>query len=486
MRRAQALFVSLGLVAMCATCSTTPLEESFSLTRAELLDPTTCSGCHQDHFREWSGSMHAYAADDPVFLAMNARGQRETKGALGTFCVGCHAPMAVREGATKDGLNLGSLPPSLKGVTCFFCHSVDAVEGTHDNPLRLATDNAMRGGISDPVKNGVHRAMYSPLHDRDRADSSALCGACHDIVTSHGAHIERTFLEWKESVFSQPTGATCSQCHMEQSANLEPVARVSGALPRRRKNHTFAAVDLALTPFPEKEEQRRKAKELLDSTLQTALCVSTIGESASIRVLADNVSAGHAFPSGSTQDRRLWAEVFAYRAGTAIYQSGVVPDGGVVAKSNDADLWLVRDCIFGAAGQEVHMFWEATSFEGNAFPGQATFDRLDRRFYQHFVQPFPRAGSFRGIPDRVTLRFRLQPIGLDILDDLIATGDLDPSVRGTMPTLDVGEPALVEWTPDSATERYFEDRVPYQCVTKSALAVTADKIPAIRRQRCSP
>jgi hypothetical protein len=40
--------------------------------------------------------MHAYAAEDPVFLAMNARGQRETQGALGAFCVNCHAPLAVQ------------------------------------------------------------------------------------------------------------------------------------------------------------------------------------------------------------------------------------------------------------------------------------------------------------------------------------------------------------------------------------------------------
>ena len=52
--------------------------------------------------------MHAYAADDPVFLAMNRRGQREA--GIGDFCVQCPRPMAVRTGATTDGLNLDSLP----------------------------------------------------------------------------------------------------------------------------------------------------------------------------------------------------------------------------------------------------------------------------------------------------------------------------------------------------------------------------------------
>ena len=63
--------------------------------------------------------MHAYASTDPVFLAMNQRGQRETNGELGSFCVQCHAPMALRTGATTDGLNLKTLPEHLQGVTLF-------------------------------------------------------------------------------------------------------------------------------------------------------------------------------------------------------------------------------------------------------------------------------------------------------------------------------------------------------------------------------
>src|SRR5512139_748991 len=67
----------------------------------ELQDPATCMECHPQHYQQWSGSMHAYAAEDPVFVAMNARGQRETQGKLGTFCLACHAPMAVALGLTN-------------------------------------------------------------------------------------------------------------------------------------------------------------------------------------------------------------------------------------------------------------------------------------------------------------------------------------------------------------------------------------------------
>ena len=66
----------------------------------QLQDPATCGGCHPQHYAQWAGSMHAYASDDPVFVALNRRGQREAH--LGAFCVRCHAPMAVALGLT-DG-----------------------------------------------------------------------------------------------------------------------------------------------------------------------------------------------------------------------------------------------------------------------------------------------------------------------------------------------------------------------------------------------
>ena len=36
-----------------------------------LQDPNTCLECHETHHTEWSGSMHAYSATDPVFRAMH-------------------------------------------------------------------------------------------------------------------------------------------------------------------------------------------------------------------------------------------------------------------------------------------------------------------------------------------------------------------------------------------------------------------------------
>src|SRR5258705_1322543 len=108
----------LPVILAAVGCSSSDQTE---LTREQLLDPQSCAGCHKDQFDDWAGSMHAYASNDPVFLAMNKRGQRETNGALGKFFVNCHAPMAVRDCATTDGLNSDQDPTNLKAGTDDYC-----------------------------------------------------------------------------------------------------------------------------------------------------------------------------------------------------------------------------------------------------------------------------------------------------------------------------------------------------------------------------
>ena len=66
-------FSAIALVgSMGLACSSAESPSTYS--REKLLDPATCKDCHKKYYAEWSGSMHAYASKDPVFLAMNARG----------------------------------------------------------------------------------------------------------------------------------------------------------------------------------------------------------------------------------------------------------------------------------------------------------------------------------------------------------------------------------------------------------------------------
>lgn len=431
MRRAAILFALLFSGCSCGG----------GLSREELMDPETCRDCHESQYREWSGSMHAYAASDPLFLAMNQRGQRETGGALGTFCLGCHAPVAVREGATTDGSNLDELPQHLKGVTCWFCHQIDAVEGEHNALVRLADDGIMRGSFADAVDNDAHETLYSPLHDRDDVESSKLCGACHDIVTERGTHLERTFAEWKETLFA--TGGprdqlSCAACHMPGREGV--AADVPGVKLRRIRSHAMPGVDVALTPFPEMDAQRELVQKELDFTLSAQICVVPAGDALNVDVTLENVAAGHKWPSGAVQDRRGWVELVASFGGNVTWATGTVAPDKAVLENPDPNLWWFGEQMFGDDGQPVHMFWEAARAEGLLLPGQVTRDVSDPRFVHSLTRRFVVPGR----ADTLRLRVRLRPMDFDVIDDLIASGDLAPELRDRMPTFDLGSTVL-EW-----------------------------------------
>ena len=415
-------------------------EDTNYLSRQELLKPETCKSCHPNHFEQWAGSMHAYAADDPVFLAMNARGQEETNGELGDFCVSCHAPLAVRDGLTTDGLNLDDVPQEYKGVTCYFCHTVASVDGQHNNPLVLADDNVMRGEISDPLDNGVHRAAYSPLHDRTTLESSDLCGACHDIVTPAGVHLERTFAEWKDSIFSDPDPAkllSCGRCHMKGETS-GPIAVFPGVVSRDPKEHLFAGLDVAITDWPGKERQLVAIDDDLRSSVAVTLCIVPNAGGHKITYRLDNVGAGHMVPSGAGQDRRMWAEIVATIGQDTVFETGVVPTGTAVSEvaKTDLRLWQIRDFAKKEDGTEAHMFWDVASIDSQLLPPQLEFG------VPHTVErDFNVDGA---APERITAKLHVRPIGLDVLDDLIASGHLDSVHRDSQPTFTI-DGATIEW-----------------------------------------
>ena len=471
-------------------CGNQSATEPSGLSVEELMDPKTCQKCHSRQYTEWSGSMHAYASADPLFVALNQRGQDEAN--VGTFCANCHAPLAVRSGATRDGTNLASLPERLQGVTCYVCHNVNQITNTHNNSMRLANDRTMRGSIESPLPNDAHQSAYSPLHDRTRLESSELCGSCHDVVNGHAVAIERSFAEWRASAFSGESGSTCGQCHMSKSSEPGPIADVPGAPTRDRHSHQFPGVDLALTPFPETDAQRKAVQSLLDTTLQTALCVRGTGSNANLVVVVDNVASGHKWPSGAAQDRRAWFEVAAFAKGRELYRSGSVPSGSDPDSTKDADLWLVSDCMLDAMGNSVSKMWAAKSVDSNLIPGQLTFDKSSPLFYQtHVMRGFPKdpLASLPSYPDRATLDVHLQPFPLALFDDLFTDparlgldADGVAALREKIVPLSVGQQLV--WTPEAAADTahgghsYIDQGVPMSCVTTTGLNAAADKVPA--------
>ena len=483
--------VLTGLVAACSDGGLPPTQQLPAQTLEALQDPNTCNTCHQDHFKEWSGSMHAYASTDPVFRAMNARGQKETNGALGPFCVKCHAPMAVLAGATQDGTNLDSVPQKLQGITCYFCHNVSEVTDVHNNnPLVLSNDRTMRGGIKSPTPFGAHPAEYSQLFDDDAAQagfqSSSLCGSCHDIVvpghfsgSTDDVKLEQTFAEWGTSVFADPNSTNlrlnCTSgggCHMDREARV-PIANPPlphPTMPTRsaRHLHNFPAIDTALTDFPEKDAQLTAVQDKLSTEFRIQICADgpkTLGTGL-VTIQLENLSAGHNMPSGATQDRRFWIEVHAYKQGTelkspstvpvdAALPSGVVPAG--VAATTIAGTWILYDQATKVDKTPAHMFWDVANLNPTVIPvstsAMPTQNVLGHRPFSGVTQP-----------DRVTVTIWIEAIGLDVIDDMVESTFLDKSIRDKVqrfpvllaaarpdPTPD-NTPVTFEWTLAQASD----------------------------------
>jgi hypothetical protein len=228
---------------------------------------------------------------------------------------------------------------------------------------------------------------------------------------------------------------------MTQSDTKRSIAPgLANTRPRYFHEHDFPAVDVALDPtylasHPQAALGPQTVQTTLDAgVLRGALCVTRLG---GIRVAIDPFGLGHQWPSGAAQDRRLWAEVIAYRGSNVIYKSGMVDAGMPVTADNDPELWLLRDDMLDAQSRPVDMFWQAVTSTGDEF---ATPQYIPSQFSAappHIGRSFPKdataLGEVIGMPDRVTLRMRLQPIGLDVLDALVTSGDLDPSVRTSAP-----------------------------------------------------
>jgi len=411
-------------------------QQTYDLDTEALQDPENCKDCHQTHYEEWQGSMHAYAGEDPVFLAMNARGQRETDGALGDLCVQCHAPVALALGLTEDGTNLDEVPEHLRGVTCVWCHLTEEVVEDHNAGLLMAEDGVMRGGISDFQETTAHASAWSPLHDRDSPDSSALCGSCHDVVLPNGFHLERTYAEWQSSLFAvdDATRQSCGHCHTRATTGT---AAIDGPL-RRIHDHRMVGVDIALTEFPGVEAQQAAIQEELDYTLLATLCVLPIVAGSEVVLTLENVS-GHRWPSGAAHDRRAWVEVTAWSGEEVLLSTGSVTEGVALTETPDSLRWDLFDLATNAAGESEHMFWDITATEERTLP-VATGDIL---IAHTASMRWPLPGEE---PDRVTAAVHLRPIGLDLLTDLSESGDLDLSALTRQPPTFTLAQTVLEWS----------------------------------------
>jgi hypothetical protein len=280
-------------------------------------------------------------------------------------------------------------------------------------------------------------------------------------VTPRGVALERTYTEWKGTIFSHDDPAnllplTCSGCHMKSTPGEDVIADKPGLdVPARHNGyheHLWPAIDQALTAWPDGDTLAAGITRDLDPAIAIVgptpigrtsadapggICV-TPNNGGELTVRIDSRGTGHMWPSGAAQDRRAWLEVIAYDAdNNVVFQSGVVPDDKDPEEINDPNLAKLWDQVTKDDMTPAHFFWDvAFTNPENLIRPPVTLDQNDPAFdhSRTFTYSVP---SVESMIDHVTARVRIRPLSLRMLDDLVSSGDLDPAVASQLKTLDI-------------------------------------------------
>jgi hypothetical protein len=186
-----------------------------------------CQTCHEEIYRQWSGSMHAKstALKDPIhgaFYGMEvgdptAEGQVHKKSGTFPICLQCHAPNAARDQTTKlDGHVAYS-----EGVNCVACHTLQNYKGIEgeDGKLRLGLkaydlSDSLQGPAGFPRGAQALAAAGDDLFGGavdDAVDSQKPNPHLGEPVEMDG--IEIPALSMESNPFLMKTSDACMGCH---------------------------------------------------------------------------------------------------------------------------------------------------------------------------------------------------------------------------------------------------------------------------------
>ncbi len=262
--------------------------------------PTKCGTCHRGIYQEWKASMMAHSFshrwDEVEYFQLALRhAQKEPKVAgVKAGCVACHSPLAFLA---------GDIPPkpvaaetrANEGVSCEVCHNIRGT--TEAEPYNFSF-------IIKPGKTKVGpRSDAKPMGHKVEASSfiksAKFCATCHDEASPYGAWVKETYREWKAGPYAKE-GVTCQDCHMYRAPGK---AALMGPKRPDLAHHVFHG-----------SHSPTKLAGAVDLALYSNKHVVSPGDTVKIRAQLFNGKVGHMIPSGSTEERMLWLEVWAVDA----------------------------------------------------------------------------------------------------------------------------------------------------------------------------
>ncbi len=338
-----------------------------------------CSGCHTEIYKQWKGSMHSNAFVDPVFTALWKLGAKETDGLTDNLCGGCHAGVGVvsNDLTFKNG-EFQTSDIAKEGVHCDLCHTIKE-SSSHKTPTNepqnasivLAPGNVKRGPYKDS-ESPHHETAYSELHTK-----SEFCANCHQVFHPiNNFHIERTYDEWKYSVYAQK-GIQCQDCHMMPVEKAIEAAKtlkrpknpgkpcINGPDRDNMFTHEFVGANFTVPALLGSEKHAGIAEARLKSAAELKLMApqsSKPGGMVTVNVKVTNIGAGHNLPTSLTEVRQMWLDVrVTDKNGKNIFSSGALDAQGNIEK----DSRIFNAYSVDKDGKHTVKPWEMTRFEYN-------------------------------------------------------------------------------------------------------------------------
>jgi len=247
------LFLSSDACSGCHDASDLLNEVDPNLTVA--FPSSTYPTANVSPYGEWSGSLMALSARDPVFRSqleseLVRLSSPQARAEVQQLCMSCHAVMGERSNpalarepssdyaivdthqpkhdrSTIEKATFGAL--ARDGVSCTVCHHIAQEKlGTRESftaHFETGPANEVYGPYPDvkthPMKNAIG---VTPMHGAQIEDAG-LCGSCHvvevPVFTGDGKrkkpmYEQTTYLEWADSAFAVKGREyqTCQDCHM--------------------------------------------------------------------------------------------------------------------------------------------------------------------------------------------------------------------------------------------------------------------------------
>ena len=322
----------LAAVALLVPGRGNALDEDFN-------DPARCAACHVKIFEQWEASVHALAADDPIFRRFYEMVVEEAGPSAVEFCMKCHSPVGVFRKQVPPATGEKLDPIAMKGVFCDFCHTV--------TPTGIG--NASFDTTFSTVKRGPFDNAVSPAHltrTDDKYGRSEFCGMCHNVTHPiSGRPIERTYDEWRESPYNTgdpATTTTCQDCHMRQY----PGNPATGAVERKDNpgkaatmgpdrphiwTHSFVGGNALFPGRPGADRRRGMVEERLRNAARVEIDLEEPPAEGLVafRVRVFNTGAGHKLPTGLSEVREMWLDVKVTDAeGKELLRSGAIGESG--------------------------------------------------------------------------------------------------------------------------------------------------------------